>query len=61
MARHGGRPMFLNGNSGAEVYLDEPNTSKISNFDNSIITFNSQYGTMNLNSTAFIALLGLYY
>jgi hypothetical protein len=53
--------MFLNGNSGAEVYLDEPNTSKISNFDNSIITFNSQYGTMNLNSTAFIALLGLYY
>jgi len=39
MSRHGGpinKPMFLNGNSGAVVYLDEP---KISNFDNSIITF----------------------
>lgn len=39
MPRHGGpinKPMFLNGNSGAVVYLDEP---KISNFDNSIITF----------------------
>ena len=44
MARYGGpinKPMFLNGNSGAEVYLDDEGPSKISkisNFDN-IITF----------------------
>ena len=45
MARYGGpinKPMFLNGNSGAEVYLDDEGPSKISkisNFDNNIITF----------------------
>jgi len=45
MSRHGGtinKPMFLNGNSGAEVYLDDKGPSKISkisNFDNSIISF----------------------
>ena len=45
MARYGGpinKPMFLNGNSGAEVYLDDKGPSKISkisNFDNNIITF----------------------
>jgi hypothetical protein len=36
------KPMFLNGNSGAEVYLDDTGPSKISkisNFDNSIISF----------------------
>ena len=45
MARYGGpinKPMFLNGNSGAAVYLDDEGPSKISkisNFDNNIITF----------------------